>query len=68
MKSNNSFDNQPSLFDFLNDNEISTDPIVDDTKKAAASAYTRTTNDEQRKQINKSFIYFLCKTFCFASL
>lgn len=54
MKSNNSFDNQPSLFDFLNDNEISTDPIVDDTKKAAASAYTRTTNDEQRKQINKT--------------
>lgn len=34
MKSNKTFDNQPTLFDFLNDTEISTDPVIDDTKKS----------------------------------
>lgn len=46
--------NQPTLFDFLNENEINTDPVIDDTKKAAANTYVRKTTDEQRKAINKS--------------
>lgn len=53
MKKNELNSNQPSLFDFLNDNEINTDPIVDDTKKTT-SVYVRKTTDKQQEEINKA--------------
>lgn len=49
----NTASEQPTLFEFLNENEISTDPIVDDTQKAV-SKYVRKTTKEEFKEIAKN--------------
>lgn len=62
MKSNNSFDEQQMLFDFINNNEISTDPVFDDTKKSTVvqrqpykknGEWVTPLTESQRKEVNK---------------
>lgn len=54
MKNNKSFDKQLSLFDFLNNNEINTDPVIDDTKKTTRIQRQSALAEPEKKPYKKN--------------